>query len=177
MEQQPMPNSSRVSGRVAMAPGRGLLVAAVLSALVGLDAPPVAGQAGTTTGVIRGTVRDQLGDRMPGAVIVIQHRETDLLTTVETSSVGTFVHAAAPQHVRPDGGRGDGGLRDRAHRGGQPPCGGGTGAGRRPARRGQETVTVVLERGADLLPGLSEDAGREPRGRGAIALEVAASEQ
>ena len=75
------------------------LRAAALTALVALaslDARPVAAQAGTTTGVIRGTVRDQLGEPLPGAVIVIQHRETDLLTTVETSSAGTFVRTLLP---------------------------------------------------------------------------------
>ena len=73
-----------------------LLTAAAVLALSCLDAAPAAAQAGTTTGVIRGTVRDQLGEPLPGAVIVIQHRETDLLTTVETSSSGTFVRTLLP---------------------------------------------------------------------------------
>ena len=73
-----------------------LLASAAVAALACLDARPAAAQAGTTTGVIRGTVRDQLGDPLPGALIVIQHRETDLLTTVETSSSGTFVRTLLP---------------------------------------------------------------------------------
>ena len=68
----------------------------LLAALVCLDAPSLAAQAGTTTGVIRGTVRDQLGVPLRGAVVIIQHRETDLLTTVETSSSGTFVRTLLP---------------------------------------------------------------------------------
>ena len=68
----------------------------LLAALACLDAPSLAAQAGTTTGVIRGTVRDQLGVPLRGAVVIIQHRETDLLTTVETSSSGTFVRTLLP---------------------------------------------------------------------------------
>ena len=61
-----------------------------------LSPPSIAAQAGTTTGVIRGTVSDPLGAPLPGAVIVIQHRETDLLTTVETSAAGTFARTLLP---------------------------------------------------------------------------------
>ena len=64
--------------------------------LHGLSPPSIAAQAGTTTGVIRGTVSDPLGAPLPGAVIVIQHRETDLLTTVETSAAGTFARTLLP---------------------------------------------------------------------------------
>ena len=74
-----------------------LLAGIVLAiALHNLHAPAAAAQAGTTTGVIRGTVSDPLGAPLPAAVIVIQHRETDLLTTVETSAAGTFVRALLP---------------------------------------------------------------------------------
>ena len=64
--------------------------------LHGLSPPSIAAQAGTTTGVIRGTVSDPLGAPLPGVVIVIQHRETDLLTTVETSAAGTFARTLLP---------------------------------------------------------------------------------
>ena len=64
--------------------------------LHGLSPPSIAAQAGTTTGVIRGTVSDPLGAPLPGAVIVIQHRETELLTTVETSAAGTFARTLLP---------------------------------------------------------------------------------
>ena len=71
-------------------------MAALLAALVCLDAPDLAAQAGTTTGVMRGTVRDPAGDPVPGTVIVIRNRDTDLLTTVETGSAGTFVRTLLP---------------------------------------------------------------------------------
>ena len=61
-----------------------------------LSPPSIAAQAGTTTGVIRGTVSDPLGAPLAGAVIVIQHRETDLLTTVKTSASGTFARTLLP---------------------------------------------------------------------------------
>ena len=65
-------------------------------ALVCLHAPELAAQAGTTTGVIRGEVSDPVGNAVPGAVIVIQHRDTDLVTTVETSGSGGFVRSLLP---------------------------------------------------------------------------------
>ena len=68
----------------------------LLATLVGLGGVELAAQAGTTTGVIRGTVRDPAGDPVPGTVIVIQNLETDLLTTVETASSGTFVRTLLP---------------------------------------------------------------------------------
>ncbi len=73
------------------------LAALVLAAgILAVHAPQLAAQAGTTTGVIRGTVRDPLGDPVAGVVIVVQHRETELQTTVETSASGTFVRALLP---------------------------------------------------------------------------------
>ena len=76
---------------------RQLLAGIVLPVILhGLWAPAIAAQAGMTTGVIRGTVTDPLGEPLPGAVIVIQHRETDLLTTVETSEAGTFARPLLP---------------------------------------------------------------------------------
>ena len=65
-------------------------------ALVCFHAPDLAAQAGTTTGVIRGEVSDPLGNPVPGAVILIQHRDTDLVTTVETSGSGGFVRSLLP---------------------------------------------------------------------------------
>ena len=64
--------------------------------LVCLHAPDLAAQAGTTTGVIRGEVSDPLGNPVPDAAVVIQHRGTDLVTTVETSRDGKFVRTASP---------------------------------------------------------------------------------
>ena len=69
---------------------------ALTATLQGLHDVALRAQAGTTTGIIRGTVGDQLGAPLSGAVVVIQHRETDLVTTVETSAAGTFVRALLP---------------------------------------------------------------------------------
>ena len=74
----------------------GLAAVVLLAALHHLGAPALAAQAGTTTGIIRGTVRDPIGAPLAGAVVVIEHRETDLLTTVETNASGTFVRALLP---------------------------------------------------------------------------------
>ena len=73
-------------------------IAAALPAmmLVHQTATEAAAQTGTTTGIIRGTVVDPLGDPVAGAVVMLQHRETDLLTTVETSSSGTFARTLLP---------------------------------------------------------------------------------
>ena len=75
---------------------RGLAALVLAAGILAVHAPQLAAQAGTTTGVIRGTVRDPLGDPVAGAVIVVQHRETELQTTVETSASGTFVRALLP---------------------------------------------------------------------------------
>ncbi len=75
---------------------RGLAATALLAALVGVNAADLAAQAGTTTGIIRGEVFDPAGDPVPGTVIVIQNRDTDLVTSVETSSSGTFVRTLLP---------------------------------------------------------------------------------
>ena len=69
----------------------------LLAAALGcLHAPDLAAQAGTTTGVIRGEVSDPLGNPVPDAAIVIQHRGTDLVTTVETSREGKFARSLLP---------------------------------------------------------------------------------
>ena len=73
-----------------------IAVALLAAMLVHQAAPEASAQAGTTTGIIRGTVRDPLGDPMEGAVVVLQHRETDLRTSVETSSSGTFARTLLP---------------------------------------------------------------------------------
>ncbi len=75
---------------------RGLAGSALLALLLGVNAADLAAQAGTTTGIIRGSVRDPAGDAVPAAVIVIQNRDTDLVTTVETSGSGTFVRTLLP---------------------------------------------------------------------------------
>ena len=74
----------------------GRIFAAALVLVICLSAPRLAAQSGTTTGVIRGTVRDQLGAPMAGVAVSIQHLETDLRTTVDTSSYGTFVRTLLP---------------------------------------------------------------------------------
>ncbi|MXZ72254.1 MAG: TonB-dependent receptor [Acidobacteria bacterium] len=68
----------------------------LLASVLALNAAHLAAQAGTTTGIIRGTVSDPAGDPVPAAVIVIQNRDTDLVTTVETSGSGTFVRTLLP---------------------------------------------------------------------------------
>ena len=75
---------------------RGLCLALLGTALFHLSASRLAAQAGATTGVIRGTVRDPAGDPLQGAVVAAQHRQTDLLTHVETSASGTFVRPLLP---------------------------------------------------------------------------------
>ena len=65
-------------------------------ALIFLLVPEAIAQAGATTGVLRGTVVDPAGDPMAGAIVAVQHRETELLTSVETSSAGTFVRTLLP---------------------------------------------------------------------------------
>ncbi len=75
---------------------RRLIGAAAVVVLHAAGAPDAAAQAGATTGVVRGMVRDPLGQPMPGAVLVILHLETDLQTIVETTPAGTFVRALLP---------------------------------------------------------------------------------
>ena len=96
MTRPPDPSPRPVAATLCSPRVRSVAAVMLLAALVCLDAPSLAAQAGTTTGVIRGTVRDQLGVPLRGAVVIIQHRETDLLTTVETSSSGTFVRTLLP---------------------------------------------------------------------------------
>ncbi|MCY4628452.1 MAG: carboxypeptidase-like regulatory domain-containing protein, partial [Acidobacteria bacterium] len=86
-----------VAGEKPAPPGRRPRVGWLLVlALACLHAPEAAAQAGATTGVIRGEVSDPLGNPVPGAVILIQHRGTDLVTTVETSDSGGFVRSLLP---------------------------------------------------------------------------------
>ncbi len=75
---------------------RGLLAALLATAPFHLSLSRLPAQAGATTGVIRGTVLDPAGDPLRGAVVAAQHRETDLLTRVETSASGTFVRPLLP---------------------------------------------------------------------------------
>lgn len=76
--------------------GRGLAVAVSASLVVHLFAPVLVAQAGATTGVIRGSVRDQAGGPVPGAVVAVRHLKTDLRSSVETSLSGTFVRPLLP---------------------------------------------------------------------------------
>ena len=95
------PSDAAPSGRSSRPPRRRAVrrrLAAAAAALVlhAVPAPDAAAQAGATTGVIRGVVRDPLGQPAPGAVIVILHRETDLQTIVETTPAGAFVRSLLP---------------------------------------------------------------------------------
>ena len=84
------------SRRTAWRRRRTVAVTVLLAALCHAGAAELSAQAGATTGIIRGSVRDPTGGALPGAVVVIQHRETDLLTTVETTSAGTFARTLLP---------------------------------------------------------------------------------
>ena len=73
---------------------------AALTAVLGWTfAPDLRAQSGTTTGVIRGEVHGPLGVPLPGAVVVIRHRDTDLSTEVETDGGGTFIRPLLPPGV------------------------------------------------------------------------------
>ena len=76
------------------------LAAAALTAVLGWTfAPDLRAQSGTTTGVIRGEVHGPLGVPLPGAVVVIRHRDTDLSTEMETDGAGTFIRPLLPPGV------------------------------------------------------------------------------
>ena len=66
---------------------------AVAAALAPADG---SAQAQATTGVLRGTVRDPAGEPVASAVVLIEHRETGLRTTVETTPGGTFARTLLP---------------------------------------------------------------------------------
>ncbi|MDE0394307.1 MAG: TonB-dependent receptor [Gammaproteobacteria bacterium] len=85
--EHPIPDRSPVRTMLPLA------VLAVAAALVPADA---SAQAQATTGVVRGTVRDPAGEPVAGAVVVIEHRETGLRTTVETTTGGTFARTLLP---------------------------------------------------------------------------------
>ncbi len=53
-------------------------------------------QSQASTGVIRGAVLDAAGAPVQGAVVALTHRETGLLTTVESTASGTFVRPLLP---------------------------------------------------------------------------------
>ena len=77
-----------------------LIRTALLATLLVLSSVSVSAdasaQAQATTGVVRGTVRDPAGAPVAGAVVVIEHRETGLRTTVETTAEGTFARTLLP---------------------------------------------------------------------------------
>ena len=70
-----------------------MVLFAVAAALAPADG---SAQAQATTGVLRGTVRDPAGEPVAGAVVLIEHRETGLRTTVETTPGGTFARTLLP---------------------------------------------------------------------------------
>ena len=68
--------------------------AAVASAAAG--ALPAAAQSEATTGIIRGVVRGPSGAPVEGALVLIQHGETGLVTSVETTAYGNFARTLLP---------------------------------------------------------------------------------
>jgi hypothetical protein len=71
---------------------RPTLAAIVLAAA----AIPATAQSEATTGIIRGTVRGPDGVAVGGAQVLIQHAETGLVTSVETTATGTFARTLLP---------------------------------------------------------------------------------
>ncbi len=67
-----------------------------LALVLAAPATAASAQSQASTGVIRGSVLDAAGAPVPGAVVEIAHRETGLLTTVETTPSGTFVRPLLP---------------------------------------------------------------------------------
>ncbi len=61
-----------------------------------MSAHAAAGQSQASTGVIRGQVVDPAGAAVADAVVRMTHRETGLVTTVRTTSSGTFVRPLLP---------------------------------------------------------------------------------
>ena len=75
---------------------RATLPLALLAAAATLAPADGSAQAQATTGVVRGTVRDPAGEPVAGAAVAIEHRETGLRTTVETTPGGTFARTLLP---------------------------------------------------------------------------------
>jgi len=69
---------------------------AVGTVLVSLSAGIADVAAQTTTGTIRGVVRDPTGAGVAGAAVVMEHLQTGLRTTVATTSNGSFVRTLLP---------------------------------------------------------------------------------
>ena len=103
-------------------------------------------QAQATTGVVRGTVRDPAGAPVAGAVVLIEHRETGLRTTVETNARVPRAHPAPPRYLRRD--------RHRARRVRLGP------QGRAGAARRRDAPAL-----AELRPGGTRGHHRHPRAR------------
>jgi len=68
----------------------------VLALVLAAPSAAASAQSQASTGVIRGSVLDAAGAPVPGAVVEITHRETGLLTSVETTPSGTFVRPLLP---------------------------------------------------------------------------------
>ena len=69
---------------------------AVVTVFVALFASVADLAAQTTTGTIRGVVRDPTGAGVANAAVLMEHRQTGLRTTVETTSNGSFVRTLLP---------------------------------------------------------------------------------
>ncbi len=80
----------------ARSPVRAALPLALLAVAAALAPADGSAQAQATTGVVRGTVRDPAGEPVAGAAVAIEHRETGLRTTVETTPGGTFARTLLP---------------------------------------------------------------------------------
>ncbi len=89
---QPRLRSPMPSGSLT----RTALLATLLVLPFALIPPGGSAQAQATTGVVRGTVRDPAGAPVARAVVVIEHRDTGLRTTVETTTEGTFARTLLP---------------------------------------------------------------------------------
>ncbi|MCG8470117.1 MAG: TonB-dependent receptor, partial [Gemmatimonadetes bacterium] len=87
MRSEPRPSSARPILRT---------LATFLLTSLSIGIADLAAQAQATTGVIRGVVRDPTGAGVPGAAVLMEHRETGLRVTVETTSSGTFVRTLLP---------------------------------------------------------------------------------
>ena len=69
---------------------------ALHAALMFAGATGAAAQAQATTGVVRGLVRDPVGAPVAGASISLHHRETGLVTVVQSTANGSFVRTLLP---------------------------------------------------------------------------------
>ncbi len=104
-------------------------------------------QSQASTGVIRGAVLDAAGAPVQGAVVELTHRETGLLTTVESTPSGTFVRPLLPLGTYDVTARADAQL--------------GAAAASGLVLRVGEELTLTLRFGAVELEGITVEGHRE----------------